>query len=131
MLAHNAQVQHIMLTRIMLYSPSGIIMTSFYSKSKRARAGWGRAAAVKKTLPIAVVASRASLVSVVGGSIPDEGVFFAFCPKNALSGKNAYTGVYCITGVILYNKAYLALGRGPGASGIPAFFPGVCYQLLS
>ena len=48
--------------------------------------------------------------------------FFAFCPKNALSGKNAYTGVYCITGVILYNKAYLALGRGPGASGLPAFF---------
>ena len=99
-------------------------MTSFYSKSKRARAGWGRAAAVKKTLPIAVVASRASLVSVVGGSIPDEGVFFCFLSKNALSGKNAYTGVYCITGVILYNKAYLAFRRGPGASGLPAFFFG-------
>ena len=36
------------------------------------------AAGVKKTLPIAVVASRASLVSVVRGSIPDKGPFFCF-----------------------------------------------------
>ena len=36
------------------------------------------AAEVKKTLPLAVVASRASAVTVVGGSIPDKGVFFPF-----------------------------------------------------
>ena len=79
---------------------------------------------------------RSGIAGVSGVSGPwfesrESSFFFPFCLKNALSDKNAQRGPYCIRGVILYNKAYLALGRGPGASGIPAFFPGVCYQLLS
>ena len=76
----------------------------------------GEAAVVKKTLPIAVVASRASLVSVVGGSIPDEGVFFCFLSeKCTFRQKRIYGG-------ILYNGGNTAqqslLGFGEGAWGI-------------
>ena len=55
------------------------------------------AAGVKKILPIAVVASRASLMSVVRGSIPDKGAFFCF-----LSEKYTFRQKR-IKGGILYN----------------------------
>ena len=85
-------------TRIHYYSSLGIIRSRIYSKSKRARAGWGRAAEVKKTLPLAVVASRASAVTVVGGSIPDKGVFFPFLSEKYSSGHKRTEGGIVHTG---------------------------------
>ena len=55
------------------------------------------AAGVKKTLPIAEVASRACLVSVVRGSSPDMGVFFCFLSEKCTSRQKR------IKGGILYN----------------------------
>ena len=56
------------------------------------------AAGVKKTLPIAVVAWRASLVSVVRGSIPDKGPFFCFLSEKCTFRQKR------IKGGILYKR---------------------------
>ena len=96
-----------------------------FKQEPNSKSGVGDGAVRNTALQIAIVASRASVVSVVGGSNPDMGAFFCF-----LSEKCTFRQKRTNRG-ILYNKAHLVLQRGHGWSGITAKKPGVCYHLLS
>ena len=68
-----------------------------FKQEPNSKSGVGDGAVKNTALQIAIVASRASVVSVVGGSNPDMGAFFCFLSEKCTFRQKR------IKGGILYN----------------------------